>query len=69
MNPFQPLATSFFGKSNLFQGFINDNNKPKKGSSKQKLNELKKRRAKNRVAAKSRRKNRIIAKGLHAKLA
>lgn len=69
MNPFQPLATSFFGKSNLFQGFINDNNKPKWGSYKQKQKQIAKRRAKNKVAAKSRRKNRIIAKGLHAKLA
>jgi hypothetical protein len=61
----QSNIANFFGKSLL--GFINQKKVKPESYSRMKEKQIAKRRARNKIAYKSRRKNRIIANKLHAK--
>ena len=61
----QSNMASFFGKSLL--GFINQRKVKPASYSRMKEKQIAKRRARNKIAYKSRRHNRIRAKNLHAK--
>ena len=59
MNPFVEKATEFFGKNPNLLGTINMRRRKPLSYSKMKIKQIKKRRAKNKLARKSRRINRI----------
>lgn len=70
MNPFNldtPKA-NYFGKG-LIEEFLSKKRSKPSSYSRMKENQIKKRRAKNKMAYKSKRKNIILAKNLHVKLA